>query len=92
MSDQQQNEPPAAARDQAIRAALDQHWTASDANDFETEHLIYHETLCWTIRSPVSEPAVDATYRISAPTSQTKSGLQSDESSAAEMFGSPNSS
>src|ERR1700751_6062657 len=26
-----------------IRAALDQHWTASDANDFETEHLIYHE-------------------------------------------------
>src|SRR5579863_7510500 len=31
------------ARDQAIRAALDQHWLASDANDFETEHLIYHE-------------------------------------------------
>ena len=29
------------ARDQAIRAALDQHWAASDANDFETEHLIY---------------------------------------------------
>ena len=26
-----------------IRAALDQHWAASDANDFETEHLIYHE-------------------------------------------------
>jgi hypothetical protein len=22
---------------------LDQHWAASDANDFETEHLIYHE-------------------------------------------------
>ena len=30
-------------RDQRIRAALDQHWEASDANDFETEHLIYHE-------------------------------------------------
>ena len=30
-------------RDQAIRAALDQHWAASDANDFETEHRIYHE-------------------------------------------------
>ena len=30
-------------RDQGIRAALDQHWAASDANDFETEHLIYHE-------------------------------------------------
>jgi SnoaL-like domain len=26
-----------------IRAALDQHWAASDANDFETEHRIYHE-------------------------------------------------
>src|SRR5215475_13584063 len=31
------------ARDLEIREALDQHWAASDANDFETEHLIYHE-------------------------------------------------
>jgi ketosteroid isomerase-like protein len=38
MNDQQTN-----ARDQPIRAALDQHWAASDANDFETEHRIYHE-------------------------------------------------
>jgi hypothetical protein len=30
-------------RDQQIREALDQHWAASDANDFETEHRIYHE-------------------------------------------------
>jgi ketosteroid isomerase-like protein len=30
-------------RDREIRAALDQHWAASDANDFETEHNIYHE-------------------------------------------------
>jgi ketosteroid isomerase-like protein len=30
-------------RDQQIRAALDQHWAASDANDFETEHRIYHD-------------------------------------------------
>ena len=42
MSDQEMKEP-AALREQAIRAALDQHWAASDANDFETEHLIYHE-------------------------------------------------
>ncbi len=28
-------------QEQQIRAALDQHWAASDANDFETEHLIY---------------------------------------------------
>ena len=31
------------ARDQAIRAALDGHWAASDAGDLETEHRIYHE-------------------------------------------------
>src|ERR1700722_14194143 len=43
MNDQQKNDPNSGARDQAIRGALDQHWAASDANDFETEHLIYHE-------------------------------------------------
>jgi ketosteroid isomerase-like protein len=43
MNDQQTAKPDSAARDQQIRAALDQHWAASDANDFETEHLIYHE-------------------------------------------------
>jgi ketosteroid isomerase-like protein len=42
-NDQQKNELDSGARDQAIRAALDRHWAASDANDFETEHLIYHE-------------------------------------------------
>ena len=30
-------------RDQDIRAALDRHWIASDADDFETEHDIYLE-------------------------------------------------
>jgi ketosteroid isomerase-like protein len=30
-------------RDQHVRAALDQHWAASDSGDFETEHAIYHE-------------------------------------------------
>src|SRR3954470_17708235 len=29
--------------DHEIRAALDRHWAASDANDFETEHQIYQE-------------------------------------------------
>jgi ketosteroid isomerase-like protein len=43
MNDQQKTEQDSGARDQEIRAALDQHWAASDANDFETEHLIYHE-------------------------------------------------
>src|SRR5271156_2997868 len=43
MSGQQKAEQPPSLRDQQIRAALDQHWAASDANDFETEHRIYHE-------------------------------------------------
>jgi hypothetical protein len=30
-------------RDQEIREALDQHWTASNAGDFATEHNIYLE-------------------------------------------------
>jgi hypothetical protein len=43
MNDQQKNEQNSGARDREIRAALDQHWAASDANDFVTEHLIYRE-------------------------------------------------
>jgi hypothetical protein len=43
MNDQQKTQQSSAVRDQVIRAALDQHWAASDANDFVTEHLIYHE-------------------------------------------------
>jgi len=39
----QTRKPDSATRDQQIRAALDQHWAASDANDFATEHLIYHD-------------------------------------------------
>lgn len=29
--------------DQALRAMLERHWRASDANDFEVEHQIYHD-------------------------------------------------
>src|SRR5208283_2105836 len=43
MKDQQKTELTSGVRDQEIRAALDQHWAASDVNDFETEHSIYHE-------------------------------------------------
>ena len=43
MNDQQVKEQDSGVRDQEIRAALDRHWAASDANDLETEHLIYHE-------------------------------------------------
>jgi ketosteroid isomerase-like protein len=41
MNDEQETEQHSAVRDQEIRAALDQHWAASDANDFESEHRIY---------------------------------------------------
>ena len=43
MNDQEKKERYPGVRDQQIRAALDQHWAASDANDFETEHRIYLE-------------------------------------------------
>ncbi len=42
MNEKQKNEY-SGGREQKIRAALDQHWAASDANDFETEHHIYCE-------------------------------------------------
>jgi ketosteroid isomerase-like protein len=29
--------------DRTVRAALQRHWDASDANDFDAEHEIYHE-------------------------------------------------
>src|SRR6202051_3463937 len=43
MNDQQENERYSGMRDQEIRAALDLHWAASDASDFEVEHQIYRE-------------------------------------------------
>jgi ketosteroid isomerase-like protein len=35
--------PEQSMQEEQIRAALDQHWAASDANNFETEHGIYLE-------------------------------------------------
>src|SRR5436189_6099267 len=29
--------------DRSVRVALERHWNASDASDFEVEHEIYHE-------------------------------------------------
>ena len=43
MNDQQKEKQYSRVRDLEIHAALDQHWAASDANDFETEHRIYRE-------------------------------------------------
>jgi hypothetical protein len=79
-------------RDQEIRAALDRHWAASDANDFEAEHCIYREDAVLEYHSQASESAVDATYRSHALTSRVKSVSLCDESVAALIFGSPNTS
>jgi hypothetical protein len=35
--------PQQSIAEEQIREALNRHWRASDVNDFETEHLIYHE-------------------------------------------------
>src|SRR5246500_1051244 len=43
MNDQQKKEQYSGVRDQEIRAALDQHWAASDDNYFKTEPRIYRE-------------------------------------------------
>src|SRR5258708_31605303 len=43
MNDQQKKEQYSGVRDQEISATMDQHWVASDANDYETEHRIYRE-------------------------------------------------
>ena len=43
MRDQSTQGLDSLSRDQRIRQALDQHWAASDANEFELEHSIYHE-------------------------------------------------
>lgn len=63
---------PVTRSDQAIRAALDQHWAASDANDLETEHDIYLEDA--VLEYPQSGERIrrDATYKSRAPGSRAK--------------------
>ena len=92
MNNQQKKRQYSGVRDQEIRAALDQHWAASDANDFETEHRIYHEDA--VLEYPQSGERTRGRRNIQshALASQAKSGLLSDESWAAVIFGSPNSS
>jgi ketosteroid isomerase-like protein len=45
---------PASATEQDIRAALLQHWAASDANDFPTEHQIYCDDAILDYLTPFS--------------------------------------
>ena len=88
MNDEQKKEQSSGVRDQEIRAALDQHWAASDANDFETEHRIYHEDA--VLEYPQSgERTRGRRNRANALASRAKSGLLSVESLAVVLiFGS----
>ncbi|MBS2029760.1 MAG: nuclear transport factor 2 family protein [Deltaproteobacteria bacterium] len=50
--------------DREIRAALERHWAASDANDFEAEHQIYREDA--VLEYPQSGERVRGRQRIQA--------------------------
>jgi hypothetical protein len=78
--------------DQEIRAALDQHWAASDANDFETEHRIYHEDA--VLECPQSGERTRGRRNIQnqRASQPSKKRFAADESLASVIFGSPNSS
>lgn len=43
--------------DREIRSALDRHWAASDANDFEGSTRFIERTRCWNIRNRASTSA-----------------------------------
>ena len=52
--------------DREIRAALDRHWAASDANDFETEHVRCRESVFEAMRAAgvLGNVAADAAHRL----------------------------
>lgn len=79
--------------DQTIRAALDRHWAASNANDFEAEHEIYRDDA--VLEYPQSGErirAVDAIFKRLVLRSRTRSALRCDAYSVLPTFGSLNSS
>ncbi len=59
--------------DGTVRLALERHWQASDAGDFEAEHEIYRENAILIIRNPASGFAVGATSRKADSCSRTGS-------------------
>jgi hypothetical protein len=62
--------------DRNIRAALDRHWAASDANDFGAEHETYRDNgtmQCSSTRGPESGPGVGAIFKRLVLRSRTRS-------------------
>ena len=72
--------------------ALDQHWAASDANDFETEHRIYHEDA--VLEYPQSGERIRGRRNIQITRSiqPNKKRFSVQRIIGAVTFGSPNSS
>jgi hypothetical protein len=48
--------------DRTVQLALERHWTASDASDFESEHEIYHEDA--VLEYPQSGERIRGRHRI----------------------------
>ena len=78
--------------DREIRAALDRHWAASDANEFEVEHWIYWEDA--VLEYPQSGERIRGRHNIQASrfAQPNKSASRCGGSSALPTSGSPNSS
>jgi ketosteroid isomerase-like protein len=90
MNDQQKQY--SGVQDQEIRAALDQHWAASDANDLETEHRIYREDAVLDYPQSGERTRGRSNIQNQRASQPSKSGLLYDESLAAVISGSLNSS
>jgi hypothetical protein len=56
-------------KDREIRAALDRHWAASDANDFEAEHDIYREDA--VLECPQSGERIRGWRKIQSPSCES---------------------
>jgi len=78
--------------DRNTRAALDRHWAASDANDFEAEHEIYHDDA--VLEYPQSGERIRGRRNIQASrfASRTRSALRCGAYSVQPTYGSLNSS
>jgi hypothetical protein len=62
--------------DREIRAALDRHWAASDAKDFERSARFAERTRCSNIRNPASASAGGGRFGRPAPRSRTVNASQ----------------
>ena len=75
-----------------IRAALDRHWAASDANDFEAEHQIYQEDAVLEYPQSGSASVVGITFRHPVSRNRTRNASRCGGYSALPTSGSLNSS